>query len=129
MVEIIPNWHPLFVRFPIALVIITTISFVVGIILRKSPISDELYIVSKRTLWFAGFFALLTAYTGRFAYNSVAHDSTSHQEMILHLIWALPTASLIFVSAIVSIVFRSNWEKKNILGTGLCLIILSLIGV
>ena len=125
MIEIIPNWHPLFVHFPIALVMISTICFVGGMVLRKYSISEELFVVSKWTLWFAGLSAIATAYTGWLAYNSVAHDAPSHQAMTLHKNWALPTAGFIALSALVAFFFRRAWGKERVILSALCLIILS----
>jgi hypothetical protein len=48
---------------------------------------------------------------GWFAYNSVAHDATSHAAMTLHRNWAVPTALLFLVLAISSI----NLARKRIM--------------
>ncbi len=125
MIEIIPNWHPLFVHFPIALVMISTFCFVGGMLLRNYSISGELFIVSKWTLWFAGLYAVMTAYTGWLAYNSVAHDAPSHQAMTLHKNWALPTSGLIALAALGAFFIRKSWGKERVLLCALCLIVLS----
>ena len=125
MIEIIPNWHPLFVHFPIALVMISTACFVGGIVLCKHSISEELFVVSKWTLWFAGLSAIATAYTGWLAYNTVAHDAPSHQAMTLHKNWALPTAGLIALSALAVLFIRKTWGKERVLLSATCLVVLS----
>lgn len=35
MIEIIPNWHPIFVHFTIALLTISTLLYVAGLFLKK----------------------------------------------------------------------------------------------
>ncbi len=112
-IEIIPNWHPIFVHFPIALVAISTLSFLLGILNKDSTFSKELIVVSKWCLWFAGVFAMITAYTGWLAYNSVAHDEPSHQAMTQHRNWAFSTAALITVFATIVFFFRVPWGNKK----------------
>lgn len=112
-IEIIPNWHPIFVHFPIALVVISTLSFLLGIMKKDLKLSRELIAVSKWCLWLAAIFSIITAYTGWLAYNSVAHDAPSHQAMTQHRNWALSTASLIVVLAMVVFFFRDTWGKKK----------------
>ena len=46
MIEIVPNLHPITVHYPIALLSITTLLFLIAVVLRPS-FSKELLITSK----------------------------------------------------------------------------------
>ncbi len=125
MIEIIPNWHPTFVHFPIALTITSTFCFLVGATFPELRSAKELVVVSRWCIWLGGAFAIPAVLFGWLAYNSVAHDELSHQAMTLHRNWAFPTAGLIILASIVSFFFRRNWGKKLKLFTALVLISLS----
>lgn len=124
MITIIPNWHPLFVHFPIALIFLSAICFTISMIFKQSALARELFIVSKWCLWFAGLFAIATAFTGWLAYNSVRHDEPAHIAMTLHMTWALPTAISIVLAALAALYFRDKWGKEGLLLTFLVLVIL-----
>lgn len=112
MIEIIPNYHPIFVHFPLALITISTLCFFSGMILKRFEVSKELFTTSKWCLWFGGLFAIFTALTGWLAYDSVQHQSEiAHKAMTLHRNVALPTAGLAILAAIVSYLFRGKWGK------------------
>jgi uncharacterized membrane protein len=115
MITIIPNWHPLFIHFPIALIVLSALCFTIALLFKSAAISKELFIVSKWCLWFAGLFAIATAYTGWLAYNSVRHDDASHIAMTLHMTWALPTAGCIVLAGLAALYFREKWGKEYLL--------------
>ncbi len=112
MIEILPNYHPVFVHFPIALIITSTIMYGLALCFKATNVSKELFIVSKWCLWLGGVFAIVTAYTGWLAYNSVAHDEVSHQAMTMHKNWGLPTAAVIAVGSLISVAYRKVWGLK-----------------
>jgi uncharacterized membrane protein len=92
MPEIIPNWHPVFVHFTVALLSLSVILYVVlGFI--GSPLKDQWLVVARWCLWFGTGFTLLTVLTGVYAYNTVAHDTPSHLAMTEHRNLALMTAA------------------------------------
>jgi len=99
MIEIIPNWHPLFVHFTVAL-FSTAVGFY-GLAYFASklslPIAKELEIASRWCLWAAGFSTIFTVIAGLNAYNTVQHDAPSHAAMTDHRNWALPTAGFILL--------------------------------
>ena len=98
MIEIIPNWHPIFVHFTVALTSIATFFFCLGFILQNKNLGKELLISGRFCLW-----------TGALA----AHDTPSHEAMIIHRNWALTTLSVIFITAFWSIYI---WLKDKKIG-------------
>ena len=113
MLNIVPNLHPISVHFPIALISITTLLFLIAVLLKPSC-SKELLITSKYCLWLAGISAIIAAFFGWQAYNSVAHDAPSHAAMTVHRLWAVPTATFIFLVALFSYFIRNQWGKENV---------------
>ncbi len=97
MIEIIPNWHPLFVHFTVALVTLSGVFFVGAKLFVNREFSEELLTVARWLLWCGGIFTLATVTAGFLAYYSVAHDSPSHIAMTTHRNWALVTALGIFI--------------------------------
>jgi uncharacterized membrane protein len=95
MIEIIPNWHPVFVHFTIGLLFTSILLFVVAQILPdKLILRDQLQMVAHWNLWIGYAMALITAVFGWVAYNSVTHDAPSHEAMTLHRNWALLTLGI-----------------------------------
>ena len=97
MVRIIPNWHPVFVHFTLGLLLIATALYLVILFLpENSRRRSDLILVANWNLWIGYAFALVTAWFGWRAFNTVAHDSTSHAAMIIHRNWALATLLVYF---------------------------------
>ena len=105
MIEIIPNWHPIFVHFTVGLFTAATAFYVLAYsssYLKVIPkaISDELEIVARWCLWAVALIVILTVLAGLNAYDTVRHDAISHEAMTEHRNWALPTAGAILLLAI-----------------------------
>lgn len=105
MIEIIPNWHPIFVHFTIAL-FSTSVGFY-GLayltpLLTKAPwtFTKEFEIVARWCLWIGAVITIITVAAGLYAYYTVKHDDTAHRAMLEHRNWALPTAATILLIAI-----------------------------
>jgi uncharacterized membrane protein len=92
MPEIIPNWHPVFVHYTVALLSLSVVLYVV-IGFMASPLRDQWLVVARWCLWFGTGFTLLTVLTGVYAYNTVEHDTPSHLAMTEHRNLALITAA------------------------------------
>lgn len=103
MFEIIPNWHPIFVHFTIALLSMSSIFFVLLKVISDTPIKEHMRICAYWNLWIGTGFAVVTAIAGWFAYNSVAHDTASHEAMTNHRDWALITLSVFVLISIWSV--------------------------
>lgn len=74
------NPHPLFVHFPIALLLSAVGFYFLGTILRK----EHFFVAGKWTLYFGTLSALAAVRTGLQAAETVAHDEEVHQIMIRH---------------------------------------------
>lgn len=91
MIEIIPNWHPVFVHFTVALLTVS-----LGLFLFSQLVKcDQAVLVAKWNLWIGAGVSLLTLVAGFYAYNTVAHDTPSHEAMTEHKNWALVTLALL----------------------------------
>jgi len=100
MIEVIPNWHPLFVHFPIALVSLSAFFHVAAILLRNQPrFVPHCAVLAHATLWLGALAALPTALFGWLAFNSVFHDEAGHAAMLEHRAWALATLLILLILA------------------------------
>jgi len=121
MFEIIPNWHPIFVHFTVALLSLAVgLSVVTPFV--KSPLKEQWQTVSRWALWFGAGITIVTGLAGLYAYNTVAHDTPSHLAMTEHRNWAIVAITLFLLLAIWSIV----WTRKGkTLGTAfvVCMVI------
>jgi uncharacterized membrane protein len=119
MIEVIPNWHPVAVHFTVALLITASALFVLGTVLRKRPSGGALTTAARLNLALGVAVTVATLATGWSAYNTVAHDAASHENMTVHLRWAVATA-LVFLG-----VGGVAWlERRKVAGAGLVLLAL-----
>ena len=100
MIEIIPNWHPIFVHFAIGLLTISTGFHLVVLFNRKSTNYHQFESVANWNLWIGSILAVVTVVAGWLAYNSVDHDTPSHLAMTDHRNWAMGTAGVFVALAI-----------------------------
>jgi uncharacterized membrane protein len=100
MVEIIPNWHPIFVHFTVALLSLAVLLSVIVSLLPDGQLRQQWQWVAQWNLWLGTGITLLTVAAGVVAYNTVTHDTPSHEAMTEHRNWALATAALFVVLAI-----------------------------
>ena len=96
MIEIIPNLHPIFVHFTVALLSITIGLFLIAWLIGDKPIRKQLLTVASWNLWLGTGFTLITVAAGWFAYSTVSHDSASHIVMNIHRNFALVTLVLLY---------------------------------
>lgn len=99
MIEIIPNWHPFFVHFAIALLLVATLFHIVASFNSKSTNYYQFENVANWNLWIGALLAIITVAAGWFAANSVEHDTPSHLAMMDHRNWALGTTALFVLLA------------------------------
>jgi uncharacterized membrane protein len=115
MPEIIPNLHPVFVHFTVALLSVSTGLFVVLQLLGlklSEHLRLQLRTVACWNLWLGAAITVITVAAGFYAYNTVAHDAASHAAMTDHRNWALATAPLFIAIALWSVV--RIWRGKQL---------------
>ena len=97
--QVIPNFHPIVVHFPIALTIIAFLLSITAYARRSHPITVQLAAAGHFTLWLAAIGAAAAVLFGWLAFNSVNHDDAGHAAMLLHRAWAIPTAICLILLA------------------------------
>lgn len=107
MIEIIPNWHPIFVHFTVALfstaVGFYTLSYVLNKLSLFSKLSSDFKIVAQWCLWVTGMIVIGTVLAGLYAFNTVSHDQPSHFAMTVHRNWGIVTAAGIILMTLWSL--------------------------
>ena len=116
MIEIIPNWHPIWVHFAIALLatgaaIYLLLGWRAGGNAETPPIGLT---VARWMLWLGVGAALAALLTGYWASTSVAHDDLAHANMMVHRNWAYAASSVFFVVAVLEY-FRKHQLQASIL--------------
>ena|SRR3990167_2142509 len=120
MIEIIPNWHPVFVHFTVALISIAVMFYWLSFLLvciefTKPQLAQEFEIAGRWCLWLGSLITIGTVAAGFYAYFTVSHDMPSHIAMTIHRNWALVTAATIFIVAAWSIHRYFHHKKLSIL--------------
>ncbi|MCC6597549.1 MAG: DUF2231 domain-containing protein [Alphaproteobacteria bacterium] len=116
--EIIPNWHPIFVHFTVGLLSLSAALYLAGAALKK----PHLLLVARWNLWIGAIITIGTVLAGLDAYNSVTHDALSHAAMTNHKKWALTTASVFMALAAWSFLKHRGAEKTHPVFVGLILV-------
>lgn len=120
MFEILPNWHPVFVHFSVALLTVSVVFHVLAQALRDGRVRNEVTVVADWSLWLGVFFTVVTVVAGWFAYNSVTHDEPSHAAMTVHRNWGLAT-----LAAFLVLTAWSAWNRwRNTARAGIVFVVL-----
>ena len=114
MIEILPNWHPLFVHFTVALFSVSVVFFVIQGPFAKTDTGDNLMIIARYSLWLGVLFSIATIVAGWEAYNTVKHDTPSHSAMTDHRNWGLVTFVVFVFSAIWWKIVKNTSEKASL---------------
>lgn len=109
MIEIIPNWHPIFVHFTVALLSVSTLLFVIGKLLPASASwKAACFTAARCNLWLGVVITTGTVLAGWYAFNTVNHTGHSHLAMLSHRNWALPTAGIFIALGLWSFLSRKQ---------------------
>ncbi|VAW77681.1 hypothetical protein MNBD_GAMMA12-998 [hydrothermal vent metagenome] len=121
MIEILPNWHPVFVHFTVALFTISVLLFVMSLFIPKGALKSQFVSVATWNLWIGGLLTAVTLIMGWLAYNSVGHDSASHAQMTTHKDWAFIAAGMFGLLIVWSFLLKMNKSQPGILFVALAL--------
>lgn|SRR5690554_1833235 len=99
MIEIIPNWHPVFVHFTVALLLMAALFYLIAF-LPAGRWQGPLLSAARINLFTGTVVTVATVVAGVYAYNSVQHDDPSHLAMTDHRDWALFTSALWVLGAV-----------------------------
>ena len=128
MFEIIPNWHPIFIHFTVALFSVATALYLGSQLVSDSNIKEQWAMVARWNLWIGMGLTVITVLSGAYAYNTVAHDAPSHLAMTDHRNWAIATAALFAAATIWSIfIYRSGKSVSSMFLVLLLIASLSLV--
>ena len=114
MIEIIPNWHPIFVHFTVALFSTSVGFYTLAYLLPRfglfSNLTKDFEVVARWCLWSVGLIVIATVLAGLHAFNTVRHDAPSHLAMTDHRNWAISTACSMVLVALWSL-WRTHKRK------------------
>ena len=113
MIEVLPNWHPIFVHFSIALLVVATVAFFASIMASQYATRYQIRQYARWTLWLGVGISVLTVAAGMYAYFTVDHDSTSHRWMTIHRNVALGTFALFMLLAVWSAICTKRQVDEN----------------
>lgn len=123
MIEIIPNWHPILVHFTVGLLSIAVMFYLLSTVLPVSNLlKTQWQIVARWCLWVGMAITILTVIAGYFAYNSVNHDTASHEAMTMHRNWAFVTAATFAVLTVWSLWMHVKKQTPRILFLSLAIV-------
>jgi len=105
MIEIIPNYHPIFVHFTLGLLGSSVGLFVLTRVISNQDLKHQLLTVALWNLWLGAMVTIITIGAGWYAFNTVEHDDPSHLVMLNHRNLALSTFIIVMVLAVWS------WRK------------------
>ncbi|MEZ5444643.1 MAG: DUF2231 domain-containing protein [Gammaproteobacteria bacterium] len=127
MIDIIPNWHPVFVHFTVALLTVAGLLFLVVVLIPAgSALRAQLLSAANWNLWLGLVISLGTATAGWVASTTVAHDEPSHVAMTVHRNFAIATVT-IYIPIVVWSVIRAR--KSQVPGWRFALVVVVATGL
>lgn len=104
MPDIVPNWHPAAVHFPIALGMTTVLLLVAA---RLHPAHAGFSAAARLLLPLAAISAVIAAALGWHAFGTVEHDAAGHAVMTRHRDWALGSTGVLALLAL-----WDDWRRR-----------------
>lgn len=127
MIEIVPNWHPIFVHFTVALLIAAAAMHLLSHFVSNSGLKSQWTITARWNLWIGVGFTLFTVAAGWYAFYTVSHDAPSHLAMIEHRNWAMATFAALLGIAAWEYYLHRHGKNKGWLFTALLVLAASLL--
>ncbi|WP_290650546.1 DUF2231 domain-containing protein [Aquisalimonas sp.] len=93
MLQSLPNWHPIFVHFTVALFSVSVLLYLVSHFSPPGTFGRTIRLAARVNLVLGVLFTVGTLLSGWYAYNTVPHDDASHLVMTTHRNWALIAAA------------------------------------
>lgn len=123
MIEIIPNWHPIWVHFAIALLSTGAVIYLVlgwksG---RVAGAPSNALMVARWMLWLGTFAAVAALLTGYWASGTVVHDDLAHANMMVHRNWAF--AATVFFTAVALLEYLRRNDVRASVFSALLLVV------
>lgn len=107
MIEIIPNWHPIWVHFAVALLLTASGLFLLfGWKKDSHGNASNALIVARWTLRLGVAAAAGALLTGHWASGTVVHDDLAHSNMMVHRTWAFAAAAAFALAAVIDYLRR-----------------------
>jgi uncharacterized membrane protein len=100
MPAIIPNWHPIFVHFTIALYVMAAVLYAVAQIAAGRDWASRVLFAARVNLWAGAVLSILTVAAGIHAFLTVSHEISQEPFMADHRRWAMATAIIWWLIAI-----------------------------
>lgn len=102
MFDIIPNWHPIWVHFVIALPVSALVLWTAARLWSNWQYAGVALTVARWNLWAGALMMPVVLITGYLAANSVMHDDAGHDAMARHALAAWTAASLTCAAALLA---------------------------
>lgn len=122
MIEILPNWHPIFVHFTVALLCVAALLHLASHFVSDARLAEQWTTVARWNLWFGVITTVLTIAAGMYAYYTVDHDAPSHAAMKIHRNWAFASSLVFLVAAAWVWKLSRSGQAKSWALTGLLLV-------
>ena len=113
MIEVLPNWHPVFVHFSVALFSISTLVFFISVFAPGYSVRYQTRLIARWNLWIGMFLTFFTVAAGMYAFYTVNHDTPSHAVMIIHRYFAIATMTIFIVLSIWSVVCARTQREEG----------------
>lgn len=117
------NIHPLFIHFPIALLLSSLAFYFFGNVLKK----EEFLVAGKWTLYFGTLAATVAVWTGLEAAKTVSHGAGIHEMMMAHQYIGFAVVGLSLILSVWLFFSKANIPSKGRIFFLSCLLLLNAI--